>query len=269
VRLYEKVYPILNTGTSVEIGSQGFEVLKTQLIWDTILEMQTGAYTRYSAKAQSVGATLAKSIENQFAAFSKNALGFYKEDIAKKCKEYGVVPQVYDSTTKKWKELTIDQAARLATDVMNAWFNGVFPKPKDNYQSAFDVKGAFNFDLCERVAKNHIKLKKWALNIGKKKELQDPNIKFPSDDFDINTFGLNKANADAIASYNDALSAKIEGKNPTQTNLFYKDKKESTLKQEKLDMDSDKDKIKTEHIVGGVAAVALTAAIITTVVKSR
>lgn len=213
MNLYGITYQSLKEGLSTTPGSQGWKNNVAICIWNAISEMQVGAYVRYPSRSQNVSESLAKAVEGRFNAYSgsKSARNSYLER-AKLAKESGQPLRVLDEKTDQWVDLTPDQAADLCMSVVDTWFNGTFPRPTAGYESKFK-KSNWSHDTLKDMARAHIKLKNWAIDLGKS-ERDRVGYEFPSDSFSINVFGLNKANRDAIASYEAVRSEKLSTENP-------------------------------------------------------
>jgi hypothetical protein len=213
MNLYGMSYQSLKYGLSTTPGSNGWKNNVAICIWDALSEMQVGAYTRYPSRSNNISQSLAKAVESKFNIYSNSKLtrNSYLEK-AKATQESGQPLRVWDEKNNKWVNLTPDQAADLCMDVVDTWFNGTFPRPTKDYENKF-AKTNWSHDTLKDMARAHIKLKNWALDLGK----SEPNrtgYEFPSDSFSINVFGLNKANRDAIASYEAVRSEQIYSENP-------------------------------------------------------
>jgi hypothetical protein len=156
---------------------------------------------------------LAKAVEDRFNIFSNNASARKSYlNRATEAKGSGEKLRVWDESTKSWVDLTPDQAADLCMSVVDTWFNGTFPRPSTEYEDKFK-KPNWSHDTLKAMASAHIRLKNWALDLGKS-ESQRVGHKFPDDAFSINVFGLNKANRDAIASFEAVKEQNLAEVNP-------------------------------------------------------
>jgi hypothetical protein len=200
-------------------------------MWQSIIEMQTGAYSRYSYLANNLNNTFADDVQKQFATFTNNAKARQAFlDQAKSSMDNGVQPRKYNEKTGAPQYLSPEQAADYCMSIVDAWFNGTFPKPNAEFQKIFQKK-EWDSDVLDKVARAHIRLKNWALDLGLPED-QRKSHKFPSDAYSINFFGLNKANRVAIESYNSVVDEKAVVTNPFQTGItqtFHYDKKETVL----------------------------------------
>lgn len=230
VSLYISRYSALK-GSSSSIGTKGFEKLVAQTMWQSIIEMQTGAYSRYSYLANNLNSTFADDVQKQFSTFTNNSKARQSFlDQAKSSSADGVQPRKYNDKTGAPIYMTPDQAADYCMSIIDAWFNGTFPKPNAEFQKIFQKKD-WDADVLDKVARAHIRLKNWAIDLGLP-DNQKKGHKFPSDAYSINFFGLNKANKIAIEAYNSAVDANAMVTNPLSigiTQTFHYDSKETVL----------------------------------------
>lgn len=217
VALYISRYSALKGGSS-DPNSPMFGKFLAQAAWQSIIEMQTGAYSRYTYLPNNLNATFAEDIQKQFSMFTNKSTARAKflED-AKKSVSEGKAPAYYNPKTGARQELTPDQAADYCMSIVDAWFNGTFPRPTAEYQQVFNKKD-WDSDVLEKLSRAHIRLKNWAIDIGLPQS-QRKGHSFPSDAFTINFFGLNKASQIAIQSYNSVIDENAIVTNPLQLGI--------------------------------------------------
>lgn len=264
--LYNKCYSIFDA-QSRDPDDEDFKKFIGRAVWDTIMEMQTGSYSRYATHSNNMGKTMAEAMQDTFYAFASKdtAYKYYLDDIQQKCKETKTKPRRWDEKTKTFINMTPEQAASYAVSVSDAWFNGIFPKPTENYQNKFKLKD-WSTTTLEDVCRAHIMLKNWALDLGKAPN-KKKGVKFPSEYFTMNLLGLSAASSAAINSYNDALSAEIKNKNPVSSAFTMFQGAEKYTEDNYNQGGSSSKKIPTEYLVGGAAAALLSTAILIKLIK--
>lgn len=213
VSLYISRYTSMLGGSS-DPNSPLFAKFKAKAMWQAIIEMQTGAYSRYPMIKNNINDSFSDTIKSTFAAYgTDDASRKTWKDLAQQAINNNDPPKVWDSTLNKYVILnSADQAADLCMQVVNSWFNGTFPKPTVSFQNALQKK-TWDASVLEQISDAHIRLKNWAIDFGKP-EADRAGYQFPSDKFSINFFGLNKANRTAIESLNAVVSANANHLNP-------------------------------------------------------
>ena len=215
--LFISRYDSLKGGSS-NPNDPGFSKFKAKAMWQAVMEMQAGAYSRYSFLANNLNATFAEDLQKQFSRYGNKsqARESFLQD-AKKGRSESNPPKVWNESLKRYVILSDDQAADLCISVVDSWFNGTFPKPSDAFQQKFN-KSDWDYSLLEDIADAHIRLKNWALDWGLPASRRK-GFSFPGDVFNINFFGLNKANRTAIESLNSIVDSNAVVTNPLQIGI--------------------------------------------------
>lgn len=218
VSLYTSRYTSMLGGSS-DPNSPLFGKFKAKAMWQAIIEMQTGAYSRYPMIKNNINDTFADSVKSTFAAYgSDEASRKTWKNLAEQAIINGNPPKIWDENLKKYVIIdSADKAADLCVQIVNSWFNGTFPKPTVQFQNSLKKK-TWDAKVLEEIADAHIRLKNWAIDLGKP-EFERVGAQFPNDKFSINFFGLNKANRIAIESLNSITKSNAVSTNPIQTGI--------------------------------------------------
>lgn len=213
MNLYGMSYQKLKEVLSTDPSQPGWKANVAVCIWDTISEMQVGAYVRYPSRPVNITQTLAQSVQNRFNIYSNNdsARATYLKT-AQEAQKNGNPPRVWDEVKNDWVILTPEQAADVCMDVVDKWFNGVFPRPAPEYADKFK-KPNWDLSTLEEMTRAQIMLKNWAIDLGKP-ESEREGHQFPDKYFSINIFGLDQANRAAAASYNAIEKNRLVDTNP-------------------------------------------------------
>jgi len=160
-------------------SSPEFIDTKARIIWETLIEVQVGANTRYGFRTCQAPKSYTEIIEERYGIFSNSEKSYnHYLEFAKQKQKNGVSPKIWIPEQKRWQELTPDQAAQYCVKVIDKWYREMVPVPNKDHNDRY-LQSSWSLDLLKSTAEAHIQLKNWALDRF--------NFKFPSKYFSIDT----------------------------------------------------------------------------------
>ena len=230
-------------------SSPGFIATKARVIWESLIEVQVGANTRYGFRTCEQPKSYTELIEKTYGIFSnsENSYNHYLKFAEDKNKS-GVSPKIWIPSEKKWQALTPKQAAEYCVKVIDVWYRDMVPVPNKDHSGRYE-QSVWTVDLLKSTVEAHILLKNWAISRS--------NQPFPKIYYSINTLSALSVK-NRIIQYNPYF---LQEKMPRWDSAVPGPK----VPQDAKPKSSINNGIK---IAGGVAALCVAAAIIYAVSRS-